>query len=189
MTPGSSLIMCTHSIPYSCNLLHRIFADFCCIGRIMAVTGESLTRCYVVRVNLARHLLHLSSLVIQHEWPQHLIQLIVRYWYTMKTMKANAFGGMPHSFLIKWRMFGHCIACFFVLKSNKVLCARLLLPKVATSPSVPTECQTVNRFGHIINGVLVEKATPSIMKLRYIIQQWGQNVWCCYYFWRFTPSR
>ena len=91
VTTDSSLIMCTHFIPYSCNLLHRIFADVCCIGRILAVSGESLTRGYVVRINLAGHLLHLLSLVVQHEWPHHLIQLIVEYWYSMKTVKAKSF--------------------------------------------------------------------------------------------------
>ena len=42
---------------------------------------------------------------------------------------------------------------------NKVLCARLLLPKVAIRPSAPTECQAVNWFSHITNKVSVEKAT------------------------------
>ena len=41
----------------------------------------------------------------------------------------------------------------------RVLVACLLLPKVATSPSAPSECQKVNRFGHITDSVLVEEAT------------------------------
>ena len=57
----------------------------------------------------------------------------------------------------------HVCATFLYWFSNNVLCARLLLPKVAISPSAPTECQTVNRFGHITNSVSVEKAT---MRLR-----------------------
>ena len=39
--------------------------------------------------------------------------------------------------------------------------ARLLLPKIAISPSAPNQCQTVNGFCHITNSVTVEKATES----------------------------
>ena len=51
---------------------------------------------------------------------------------------------------------------------NKVLFARLLLPKVAISPSATTECQIVNRFGHITNSVSVEKATEDIIRVKII---------------------
>ena len=58
---------------------------------------------------------------------------------------------------------------FLYWLANKVLFGRLLLPEVAISPSAPTECQTVNRFGHITNSVSVEKATL-LMFIRIIHQ-------------------
>ena len=59
--------------------------------------------------------------------------------------------------------YTYYVCATFCIDSRIKFCLlRLLLLKVTLNPSAPTECQTVNRFGHITNRVSVEKATSTI---------------------------
>ena len=62
----------------------------------------------------------------------------------------------PSSLCKHYRSYVLRLCDFLYWLANKVLFALLLQPKVAISPSAPTEWQTVNKFGHITNGVSAE---------------------------------